>query len=51
MRAVGDEKISGKLVETGTAAGHWQRGIAPYPGKNGIVYVGSVVDAQENALP
>jgi glycosyltransferase involved in cell wall biosynthesis len=43
-------KIAGNRVETGTAAGYWEREIEPHLGKKGIEYVGPVDDAQKNAL-
>ena len=42
--------IAGNRVETGSASGYWEREIAPHIGKNGIEYVGTVDDAQKNAL-
>jgi glycosyltransferase involved in cell wall biosynthesis len=42
--------IAGNRVETGSAAGYWDREIAPHLGKDGIEYVGTVNDAQKDAL-
>jgi glycosyltransferase involved in cell wall biosynthesis len=42
--------IAGNRVETGSAAGYWDREIEPHLGKDGIEYVGTVNDAQKNAL-
>ena len=42
--------IAGNRVETGSAAGYWDREIAPYLGKDGIEYVGTVNDEQKNKL-
>lgn len=42
--------IAGNRVETGSAAGYWDREIAPHLGKDGIEYVGTVDDAQKDAL-
>ena len=42
--------IAGNRVETGSAAGYWDREIAPHLGKDGIEYVGTVDDAQKNEL-
>jgi len=43
-------KIAGNRVETGSAAGYWEREIEPHLGKDGIEYVGTVDDTQKNAL-
>lgn len=43
-------KIAGNRVETGSAAGYWEREIEPHLGKDGIEYVGTVDDAQKDAL-
>lgn len=42
--------IAGNRVETGSAAGYWDREIEPHLGKDGIEYVGPVDDVQKNAL-
>lgn len=42
--------IAGNRVEAGSAAGYWDREIAPHLGKDGIEYVGTVDDEQKNAL-
>lgn len=42
--------IAGNRVETGSAAGYWEREIAPHLGKDGIEYVGTVNDEQKNTL-
>jgi glycosyltransferase involved in cell wall biosynthesis len=42
--------IAGNRVESGSAAGYWDREIAPHLGKDGIEYVGTVNDVQKNAL-
>lgn len=42
--------IAGNRVETGSAAGYWDREIAPHLGKDGIEYIGTVNDAQKNEL-
>lgn len=42
--------IAGNRVESGSAAGYWDREIAPHLGKNGIEYVGTVNDDQKNKL-
>jgi glycosyltransferase involved in cell wall biosynthesis len=42
--------IAGNRVETGSAAGYWEREIAPHLGQNGIEYVGTVNDEQKNQL-
>ena len=42
--------IAGNRVETGSAAGYWEREIAPHLGRDGIEYVGTVNDEQKNAL-
>ncbi|MES2922357.1 MAG: glycosyltransferase [Verrucomicrobiota bacterium] len=42
--------IAGNRVETGSAAGYWDKEIAPHLGKDGIEYVGTVDDEQKNAL-
>lgn len=42
--------IAGNRVEEGSAAGYWDKKIAPHLGKDGIEYVGSVNDQQKNAL-
>jgi glycosyltransferase involved in cell wall biosynthesis len=42
--------IAGNRVETGSAAGYWEREIQPHLGKDGIEYVGPVDDVQKNAL-
>lgn len=42
--------IAGNRVETGSAAGYWDREIAPHLGHNGIEYVGTVDDEQKNEL-
>lgn len=42
--------IAGNRVESGSAAGYWDREIAPHLGKDGIEYVGTVDDAAKNAL-
>jgi glycosyltransferase involved in cell wall biosynthesis len=42
--------IAGNRVETGSAAGYWDREIAPHLGRDGIEYVGTVNDAQKNEL-
>jgi glycosyltransferase involved in cell wall biosynthesis len=42
--------IAGNRVETGTAAGYWDREIAPHLGRDGIEYVGTVNDTQKNTL-
>lgn len=42
--------IAGNRVENGTAAGYWDREIAPHLGRDGIEYVGTVNDEQKNSL-
>ncbi len=42
--------IAGNRVDSGSAEGYWDREIAPHLGKDGIEYVGTVDDAQKNAL-
>lgn len=42
--------IAGNRVETGSAAGYWEREIAPHLGRDGIDYVGEVNDSEKNAL-
>ena len=42
--------IAGNRVETGSAAGYWEREIEPHLGKDGIEYVGTVNNEQKNAL-
>jgi glycosyltransferase involved in cell wall biosynthesis len=42
--------IAGNRVESGSASGYWEQEIAPHLGKDGIEYVGTVNDAQKNAL-
>ena len=42
--------IAGNRVETGGAAGYWDREIAPHLGRDGIEYVGTVDDVQKNEL-
>ena len=42
--------IAGNRVETGSAAGYWDREIAPHLGRDGIEYIGAVDDAQKNQL-
>lgn len=42
--------IAGNRVETGAAAGYWDREIAPHLGRDGIEYVGTVNDEQKNIL-
>jgi len=42
--------IAGNRVETGSAAGYWDREIAPHLGRDGIEYIGTVDDAQKNQL-
>jgi glycosyltransferase involved in cell wall biosynthesis len=42
--------IAGNRVETGSAAGYWDREIAPHLGRDGIEYVGTVNDTQKNEL-
>ncbi len=42
--------IAGNRVETGSAAGYWDREIQPHLDKDGIEYVGPVDDVQKNAL-
>ena len=42
--------VAGNRVESGSAAGYWDREIAPHLGKDGIEYVGTVNDEQKNAL-
>ncbi len=42
--------IAGNRVETGSAAGYWEREIAPHLGREGIEYVGTVNDVQKNEL-
>lgn len=43
-------QIAGNRVETGSAAGYWDREIAPHLGHDGIEYVGTVNDTQKNEL-
>jgi len=42
--------IAGNRVEEGSAAGYWDREIAPHLGKDGIEYVGTVNDDQKSVL-
>ena len=42
--------IAGNRVEEGSAAGYWEREIAPHLGRDGIEYVGPVNDEQKNRL-
>lgn len=42
--------IAGNRVESGSAAGYWNREIAPHLGRDGIEYVGTVNDEQKNDL-
>jgi len=42
--------IAGNRVETGSAAGYWDREIVPHLGRDGIEYIGTVDDAQKNVL-
>ena len=42
--------IAGNRVESGSAAGYWNKEIEPHLGKDGIEYVGTVDDEQKNAL-
>jgi glycosyltransferase involved in cell wall biosynthesis len=42
--------IAGNRVDTGSAAGYWDREIASHLGNAGVEYVGTVDDEQKNAL-
>lgn len=42
--------IAGNRVESGSAAGYWDKEIAPHLGRDGIEYIGAVDDEQKNAL-